>query len=231
MLFREIMEAIIENKIKNPVLAKLPNDTSFHGTILIPDISGFTSFVNETEFDTGREITRRLLKVMIESNILNLEISEIEGDAVLFYKKNQITLTQIKFQFESMLNNFNAKIDELKAETGIEIDLTLKLIAHYGEISTYKIGDFEKLYGRSVIEAHSLLKNSIESNSYILITDDLFNKSRKKNIDSSFFYGSQICEVLGNLKRICYTYFDYEKDLLDIETTSDVMSYHTALPI
>lgn len=222
------METINENKIKNPVLAKLHNDTSFHGTILIPDISGFTKFVSETEFDIGRDITSSLLKVIIDSNTLNLKISEIEGDAVLFYKKDHITPAQIKYQFEIMLNNFNYKINELKAETGIEIGLSLKLIAHYGEISTYEIGNFEKLYGKSVIEAHSLLKNSIDSNSYLLITDNLLNKS-KKDMDSSFYYGSQLCEVHGNLKRICFSYFDYEKDLLNIKATSNVMAHHATL--
>lgn len=227
-LFGKIMETINENKIKNPVFAKLHNDTSFHGTILIPDISGFTKFVSETEFDIGRDITSSLLKVIIDSNTLNLKISEIEGDAVLFYKKDHITPAQIKYQFEIMLNNFNYKINELKAETGIEIGLSLKLIAHYGEISTYEIGNFEKLYGKSVIEAHSLLKNSIDSNSYLLITDNLLNKS-KKDMDSSFYYGSQLCEVHGNLKRICFSYFDYEKDLLNIKATSNVMAHHATL--
>tara|TARA_R110002020_G_scaffold314192_4_gene529451 strand:- start:724 stop:933 length:210 start_codon:yes stop_codon:yes gene_type:complete len=66
-----------------------------------------------------------------------------------------------------MLKIFNDKINELNAETGLEIDLVLKMIAHYGEISTYKIGAFEKLYGKTIIEAHTLLKNSIESNSYV----------------------------------------------------------------
>ncbi|WP_143533293.1 DUF2652 domain-containing protein [Salegentibacter salinarum] len=80
------------------------------GTILIPDISGFTKFVNETEFSAGREITRQLLQGIINNNILNLEISEIEGDAVLFYTKNTLTPIQIKNQYEIMLEGFSEKL-------------------------------------------------------------------------------------------------------------------------
>ncbi|HKH62865.1 MAG TPA: DUF2652 domain-containing protein, partial [Flavitalea sp.] len=56
------------------------------GLIFIPDISGFTSFVNNTEIEHSRFIIEELLETIINSNQLGLNISEIEGDAVLFYK-------------------------------------------------------------------------------------------------------------------------------------------------
>ena len=143
---------------------------SFEGTIIIPDISGFTSFVNSMDFSLGKEITIELLQVIIDQNILNLTISEIEGDAILFYKKSTLTLQQVKKQYEQMLSAFSDKVNTLSLQYGFEIKLSLKLVAHYGEISTYTIGGFEKLYGKPVIEAHQLLKNPIKSNSYFLIT-------------------------------------------------------------
>jgi hypothetical protein len=56
------------------------------GLIFIPDISGFTRFVNEVEIDHSRHIIQELLEVIINSNKIGLEVSEIEGDAILFYK-------------------------------------------------------------------------------------------------------------------------------------------------
>src|SRR3954470_16694931 len=56
------------------------------GLLFIPDISGFTRFVTETEIDHSRLIIQELLELLINANEIGLEISEIEGDAILFYK-------------------------------------------------------------------------------------------------------------------------------------------------
>jgi len=189
-------------------------DTTFNGTILIPDISGFTKFVNETEFAAGREIIRQLLQVIINNNVLNLKISEIEGDAILFYTKHPLTPIQIKDQYEIMLGRFREKVNELSLINGFEIDLSLKLIAHYGELSTYLIGGFEKLYGKAIIEAHALLKNSIRSKSYFLLTDNILDGNEKKFAGTYFYAGSQLCETYGDLKKIGYLYLDYG-DIVD----------------
>jgi Protein of unknown function (DUF2652) len=54
--------------------------------LFIPDISGFTSFINEVEVDHSTRLITGLIETIIESNILDLKVSEIEGDAVLFYR-------------------------------------------------------------------------------------------------------------------------------------------------
>jgi hypothetical protein len=54
--------------------------------IYILDISGFTKFVTETEIDHSTHIIEELLEIIIDSNEINLKVSEIEGDAVLFYR-------------------------------------------------------------------------------------------------------------------------------------------------
>ena len=57
-----------------------------NGLLFIPDISGFTKFVNETEIEHSRIIIEELLENIINSNKLGLHISEVEGDAILFYR-------------------------------------------------------------------------------------------------------------------------------------------------
>ena len=56
------------------------------GLLFIPDISGFSKFVNNVEIDHSRMIVQELLEILINSNKIGLEVSEVEGDAILFYK-------------------------------------------------------------------------------------------------------------------------------------------------
>ena len=54
------------------------------GLLFIPDISGFSRFVNTVELEHSRFIIQQLLEVLIRANDSGLQISEIEGDAILF---------------------------------------------------------------------------------------------------------------------------------------------------
>jgi len=153
------------------------------GLIFIPDISGFTRFINEVEIDHGRHIIQELLEVIINSNDLGLEISEIEGDAILFYKYGDTPdLKKIYSQVEKMFCAFHKhlisydhrRLCQCKACMGA-INLTLKVITHYGEFTGYNVKSFNKLIGKDIIVAHQLLKNDIEQHEYWLVTDGLTN--------------------------------------------------------
>ena len=185
------------------------------GNILIPDISGFTRFVRRTDLATGNMITQRLLTSIMESNILDLQISEVEGDALLLYKfGKKLTADEILQQYEEMLLNFETEIALISEELGIYLDLSLKLIAHYGNISEYNICNFRKLYGESIIEAHALLKNSVKSHTYVLITTELLKPDSVSDVDNErgTFSGTQKCEIYGDPKELCYQVFDYENE-------------------
>ena len=56
-------------------------------TILIPDISGYTQFLTRTALVHSSHIINELLDLIVASNTLDLILSEIECDAVLFYRK------------------------------------------------------------------------------------------------------------------------------------------------
>ncbi|HEU4575893.1 MAG TPA: DUF2652 domain-containing protein, partial [Chitinophagaceae bacterium] len=73
------------------------------GLLFIPDISGFTRFVHESEIEHSRILIQELLEVIINANQAGLEISEIEGDAILFYRYgNPPSLEEIYRQVEKM---------------------------------------------------------------------------------------------------------------------------------
>ena len=54
--------------------------------LFIPDISGFTQFVQATDVAHSQHIIEELLEKLIESNEIGLQVSEVEGDAILFYR-------------------------------------------------------------------------------------------------------------------------------------------------
>ncbi len=158
------------------------------GLIFIPDISGFTRFVNEMEIEHSRHIISELLDVIIDANELGLEISEIEGDAILFYKYgNAPDLPAIYLQVEKMFCAFHKHLNRYdhrrfchcKACTGAA-DLTLKVISHYGEFTGYTVKNFNKLIGKDIIVAHQLLKNDIDQHEYWLVTKGLTEEKMDK---------------------------------------------------
>lgn len=149
--------------------------------LFIPDISGFTKFVSETEISHSRLIVQELLELLIEANVTGLQISEIEGDAILFYQfGHPPLLNDVYHQVERMFKAFHQRLltyeyrrfCQCKACTSA-IHLTLKIITHYGEFTRYSVQRFQKLIGRDVIIAHQLLKNDIDRHEYWLLTDEL----------------------------------------------------------
>src|SRR6266487_1836574 len=108
------------------------------GLLFIPDISGFTKFINETEIEHSRYIIEELLENIINSNQIGLNISEIEGDAVLFYHFGETpSLEEIYRQVESMFCNFQKQIKNYESRRvcickacTAAVDLSLKVITH-----------------------------------------------------------------------------------------------------
>ncbi len=154
----------------------------FIGMLMIPDISGFTDFVISTEISVGKYITENLIQSIINSNILCLEISEIEGDAVLFYKYRHLpTFQETLMQIEQTYGEFSKELWKLSQQLNLQIPLSLKTIVHYGAFTSYRIGKFEKLYGATVVEAHKMLKNRVAQRPPYALFSDTFLKA---NFDS-----------------------------------------------
>ncbi|MBN9385252.1 MAG: DUF2652 domain-containing protein [Chitinophagaceae bacterium] len=151
------------------------------GLLFIPDISGFTRFVHSTEIEHSRLIIQELLETLINTNQIGLEISEIEGDAILFYKFGDAPdLEALYKQVERMFCEFHRQLmayDQTRfcqCKACISAaDLTLKVITHYGEFTGYNVKNFNKLIGKDIIIAHQLLKNDIEQHEYWLITNNV----------------------------------------------------------
>ena len=156
------------------------------GIILIPDFNGFTEFVFNTKLYTGEYIVRQLLSILIDVNNQYFEISEIEGDAILFFRYDRNpSFKKVSKILRNMQNAFMMKVRELNEALSINIDLSLKFIVHYGAFSQYKIGSFRKLYGKPVVEAHQLLKNDFAKQpSYALFSSSFLENTE---VDKDFY--------------------------------------------
>jgi len=156
---------------------------SEYGLIFIPDISGFTKFVNDTEIDHSQHIIRELFEVIIDANSLDLELSEIEGDAVLFFRLGKApSAAEIVNQAKQIFIEFHKYLKVIERDRVCHCGacrtasgLTLKIIAHFGEIGISDIKGHKKLIGKSVVVAHRLMKNEIDDNEYLLMSDDYYS--------------------------------------------------------
>jgi len=177
------------------------------GMLMIPDISGFTDFVFNSEIAVGKKVTEKLLKSIIDSNILPLEISEIEGDAVLFYTfHNPPTFQETLMQIERTYDEFLKELKCLSEQFGLKIPLSLKTIIHYGEFTKYKIDKFEKLYGSTVVEAHKMLKNHIAQHPPYALFSDTFLKANFDQPEKSIVT-YDVCKDCKYLPEIGYIHY------------------------
>lgn len=151
--------------------------------LFIPDISGFTKFVGENEIQHSRHIIEELLEVLIDANEMDLQISEIEGDAILFYRHGaQPTAAEILAQVQRMYVRFHAHLRKYDTHRICQCGacssasgLSLKFVLHYGDLATKHVKEFTKLFGKDLIVAHRLMKNDIQIGEYVLLTHQLLN--------------------------------------------------------
>ncbi|MEL7005146.1 MAG: DUF2652 domain-containing protein [Bacteroidota bacterium] len=153
--------------------------TENQSLIFIPDITGFTKFVNETEISHAQHIISELLEILIHANELKMKVSEIEGDAVLFYKLGDIpSIAELINQAELMFLNFHNHLKDYEVRricncgacTGTS-SLSLKIIVHQGELGFTNVRNVSKPFGKEVVLAHRLLKNDAEGKEYMLFSE------------------------------------------------------------
>src|SRR5687767_3291041 len=85
--------------------------------IFIPDISGFTKFVTDTEVSHAKHIIEELLEIIIDANKIGLEVSEVEGDAILFYRFGKApTSPDLTDQIKEMFSKFHTHLKKYERQ-------------------------------------------------------------------------------------------------------------------
>jgi hypothetical protein len=113
----------------------------------------------------------------------HLELSRLEGDAVFFVGDS--TGPDLIGWFDETYLAFHRRLRKVVAERDVHCScqacvrapaLTVKVIAHHGHYSRYRVGQVEQLHGTDVIVLHRLAKNHIPSHEYILATAALLER-------------------------------------------------------
>ncbi|MBW7995909.1 MAG: DUF2652 domain-containing protein [Candidatus Glassbacteria bacterium] len=195
--------------------------------LIIADISGYTRYMlsNRTALVHGQVIITELTKTIMEQIEIPLEISKLEGDAVFAYAvkgdsesaweevKRSTGAKLIKF-----LSVFSEKVEELSVSNICDCNacnnvemLKLKVIVHSGEALFYRIGKFNELSGVDVITVHKLLKNSVNADQYVLLTEPAFAELEFPEKEQ-LVMGEERYEDLGSIKTFTYLLPGEEND-------------------
>jgi len=185
--------------------------------ICIPDISGFTKFMSAAEAELSSKVIPALLNQIIYANEIGLRVSEIEGDAVLFFKRGELPpLKKLIDQCTFFYSEFYKKLASLDDKHEMQNkpiikSLGLKIILHYGEnVEAVNIGKHIKLMGEDVVIAHKLLKNTIDKDDYILFSQTLLDQYDTNDLDQRLFWSplNQGEENYKHIGDVNYAYVD-----------------------
>jgi hypothetical protein len=145
------------------------------GLIVLGDVSGYTEFVATTELEHSREILGELLGTLCAVAPGNLRVAQLEGDAVFWLSDEHcsglIPCLKEKFvEFHRRLRFMTlATTCDCRACVAVAA-LTLKFVVHRGEYVQQRVGGSDHFVGSDIVLAHRLLKNSVPSHEYILVT-------------------------------------------------------------
>ncbi len=153
------------------------------GSLVLTDISGYTSYLLGTELEHAQDVLSDLMGVVVSNLQPPLHVSKLEGDAVFSYVLDGVcgastlldTIERSYFAFRSRQRDI-AHATSCTCEACKQIPtLDLKFIVHHGSFVRRELGGNEELTGRDVIVIHRLSKNSaadvLGTKGYVLLTD------------------------------------------------------------
>lgn len=157
--------------------------------IILVDISGYTNFIRLHKMSLlhAEKIIGELMESMLDEVELPVIAHEILGDAISLYALDDGSpdlADNIYKQLEKYFLAFHKREAYLLRECGYCIceacnnvgKLKIKAILHSGEAAFTKVRDIQKISGEDVITTHRLLKNSVPSDEYILVTNSFLER-------------------------------------------------------
>jgi uncharacterized protein YndB with AHSA1/START domain len=183
------------------------------GYLLIADISGYTTYLNESELDHAQQTLTALLELLVENTKPPLHISRLQGDAVCSYAFEEsffigqtfievIENTYVAFRKAINLMVLNTTC-QCKACANISM-LDLKFFFHFGTFGIQHISGQDELVGSDVNLIHRLLKNNIRETfgfqAYTVYTDAAINRLELEEISVSMLPHFEKYEDIGEVK-------------------------------
>lgn len=162
-------------------------DSGSEFLFVLCDISGYTRFMTEHREALYHSyvIISELMRAMLRKSKTPLRVLKLEGDAVFLYaphdgapEERRRTASAARERLGGIFDAFAAKRQELLesnicgCQACVNVDqLRLKVILHRGSALLHRLGRHTDLAGPDVILAHRLLKNSVATDEYLLVTE------------------------------------------------------------
>lgn len=153
------------------------------GVFLIADITGYTTYLNDSELEHAQQTLTDLLGLVVEQTRPPLTVAQLEGDAVFSYAFEEGFVTAQTFleRIEETYVEFRRAIDLMVLNNTCKCNacanvsaLDLKFFIHHGSFATQTVGEIKQLVGTDVNLVHRLVKNSVSADTgiraYLLVT-------------------------------------------------------------
>jgi hypothetical protein len=141
------------------------------GIIMIADISGYTTFLSESELEHANSVLQTLLDVLVENTRIPLVISRLQGDAVVSYAPDGSFLlgASVLEMVETCYIAYRRAIELMVINTSCTCNacknmpkLDLKFFIHHGKFALQPLPAYTELVGFDVNVIHRLVKNHIK---------------------------------------------------------------------
>ncbi len=184
------------------------------GYLVLADISGYTSYVAQTEIEHADLALSYLLETLVEKISSLLVICQLEGDAVFAYIEESklgeaksllelIDQTYLAFR-EKALTLYAGSTCPCRACKALPT-LDLKFMVHHGDYVIQQLAGAQQLLGTDVNLIHRLAKNHVSESTgwkgYALFTDQVME--RMQHSKDNFFKQSESYEHLGDVEVYC----------------------------
>jgi hypothetical protein len=184
------------------------------GYLVLADISGYTSFVAQTEIEHADLALSFLLETIVERISGLLTICQLEGDAVFAYIEESklseaksllalIDQTYLSFR-EKALALYSQATCPCRACRALPT-LDLKFMVHHGEYLIQQVAGVRHLLGTDVNLIHRLAKNHVSESTgwkgYVLFTDPVIERMQFSK--ENFFKRCETYEHLGDVDIYC----------------------------
>ena len=184
------------------------------GYLVLADISGYTSYVAQTEIEHADMALSYLLETLVEQLSTLLVICQLEGDAVFAYLEESkleeaksllelIDQTYLAFR-EKALALYAGATCPCRACKALPT-LDLKFMVHHGDYVIQQLAGVHQLLGTDVNLIHRLAKNRVTESTgwkgYALFTDQVMKHMGQSK--DKFFKQSESYEHLGDVDVYC----------------------------
>jgi hypothetical protein len=183
--------------------------------LILADISGYTKFMVENQLSAvhGQIVITTLIETILREVDIPLRLQGIEGDAVFVYAEHpgnddawREVLADIGTKLLRFFEVFYAATVTAMESTPCKCaicknveDLQLKVIVHSGRAVFNTIAGSAQISGTDVILAHRLLKNSIPSSEYLLLTESAY-RDLGHEMPGKFIEGRESYAELGSVQ-------------------------------